>query len=266
MAKPNKPNKPENEAPKTTAPGIPDPPPTIQAAGKESETPPPPQPKLPDPVSDPAPAPEAKSGDVDNGSNAGNVSSVPPVVPTVAENVVDLMEAVSRVDPAPAAAPAAVPPTVSTDLVDPAPTDAPPDTTEEIKRGRGRPPGSKNKPKSPSSIAEAPPAPTIIPNYSLMGEVVFDMSTNALAVGLGEEWLPSSQQERMLVCGSLAKYFEAQQVKDIPPGMMLGLVVSVYALPRLSKPNTRSKIMLAWAWIKSKMGRKSVNPFKEKAA
>jgi len=263
MAKTNKPNKAENEAPKTEAPGISDPPPPIQNAGQESETPPPAQPKLPDPVS--APAAETKPGDVDNGNATGSV----PTVPALASSVVDLMEAAGNVDPAPAAAPAAVPPTVATDLVDPAPTDTPPESTEEIRRGRGRPPGSRNKPKSPSSIAEAPPAPTIIPNYALMGEVVFDMSTNALAVGLGEEWLPSSQQERMLVCGSLAKYFEAQQVKDIPPGMMLGLVVSVYALPRLSKPNTRSKIMLAWAWIKSKMGRKaaaSVNPFKKEAA
>lgn len=245
MAKPNKmitPNIPENVQ---TPANVVDPAP-IQIAGKTPEivsTPPTIPPVESNPISEQLP-PAAKSKEQESNPFAANTPIA--TVPQVADNIVDLM-----------AEDNAQPPLTATPVIPP--TDSEPET-EEIKRGRGRPPGSKNKPKSPSTIADVV-TPQATPNFGLMGEVVFDMSTNALAVGLGEEWLPSSPQERQLVCVSLAKYFEAQQVKDIPPGMMLALVVSVYALPRLSKPNTATKLKLGWTWLKSKLSRK--NPFKD---
>ena len=251
MAKEKKPNNPEN-APANNNPFNP---PEIQDTGKTPEIPnnPPAAPapagiELPAAVpTEPAPA----KGNVDNATVA--------TVPQIAGNLIELMDT----------PPGEIPP-LSTVLTPPPPVNPPlgPDTAAEnppvdVPRGRGRPPGSKNKPKSPSTVADiAAPPPTVpIPNYAIMGELVFDMSTNALAMGLGPEWLPQSPEERQLVAGSLGKYFEAQQVKDIPPGMMLALVVTVYGLPRLSKPSTASKLKLAWLWIKSKFGGRK-NPFK----
>lgn len=257
MATKNKATNSEN-APKSISPSNA---PEIQIAGKTSEI-----------LNNPPPNPAPTKSDVpaslptDPAPVKGEVSAVPvgassEVSPQVAGNLVDMMDTPAPASVvAPGVAPTAtnapgvpIPPTVATDpLIDSA-------ETEPIKRGRGRPPGSKNKPQSPSTIADIVTAEAT-PNYGLMGEVVFDMSTNALAVGLGPEWLPKTPEERQLVSVSLGRYFETQKVKDIPPGMMLALVVTVYALPRLSQPSTSTKLKLGWTWLKSKFSRK--NPFK----
>lgn len=159
--------------------------------------------------------------------------------------------------------------TVATELVldsvlDPAPVSPTPETPApgadiNAPKKIGRPPGSKTKPKSPSTIADVEAVKPV--DFRAMGNLVFDLSTNALAMGLGPEWKPQSPEERELVADSLAKYFESQQLKDIPPGMMLLLVCGVYALPRVNQPKTKEKIAAGWTWLKMKIAGK--NPFKK---
>ncbi len=193
------------------------------------------------------------------------VKETPPVeavkTPETPDNILDLPPV-----PPVQAQPGGTQPTeiVSDSVLDPGTPPQPPETpaagTDNPGAKRiGRPPGSKTKPKSPSTIAEVETVKPV--DFRAMGNLVFDLSTNALAMGLGPEWKPQSEQERELVADSLAKYFESQQLKDIPPGMMLLLVCGVYALPRVNQPKTKEKLAAGWTWLKMKIGGK--NPFKK---
>lgn len=107
---------------------------------------------------------------------------------------------------------------------------------------------------SPSQVnLEGAATSVTVANYQLMGEAVFDMSISTLTLMLGPEWQPSKPDERTMVTVALAKYFETKKVEDIPPGLMLTLVITAYALPRFTQPSTKGKLVLGWLWFKSKI-------------
>jgi hypothetical protein len=120
----------------------------------------------------------------------------------------------------------------------------------EVKRGRGRPRGSRNRPDF-SDISTATAAETVV-NYEELAGFVFDSSTGTMAMALGDEWRARSPEERKSVVDTLAVYLKSKQVKDIPPGVMLTIVLLAYATPRLKEPATASKIKLGWSWVKFK--------------
>lgn len=93
-------------------------------------------------------------------------------------------------------------------------------------------------------------------DYDVMGGLMFDMVTNASSMMLGPEWQPNNPEERKLVVASVAAYLRSKEIKDIPPGMMLALVLTVYAAPRITKPSTAGKLRIGWAWLKEKFRRK----------
>lgn len=139
-----------------------------------------------------------------------------------------------------------------------APPLQPGDTTPEgeIKRGRGRPKGSRNKPLF-DDVKEAT-KPQV--DYSIMANMTFDMGTGLLANVFGPEWLPAPSPkegipgERDVVVASLKTYLESKQVQDLPPGLMLTVVVCAYALPRFQQPTTSGKVKMGWIWLKAKVG------------
>lgn len=102
------------------------------------------------------------------------------------------------------------------------------------------------------------------PNYNLMSNMLFDMTTGLLANTLGPEWLPKVEEnakegdptERGMVVGSLEEYLKSRKVEDIPPGLMLTVVVCAYSLPRIRQPSTASKLSMTWTWLKSKFIRR----------
>lgn len=106
--------------------------------------------------------------------------------------------------------------------------------------------------------AETPIAAKVV-DYDAMAGMVFDMSTGILTMTFGPEWQPRPAQEpgkpgeRDVVTGALSNYFRAQQVQDIPPGLLLGVVCIAYAGPRLREPNTSSKLKMAWTWLRLKI-------------
>jgi hypothetical protein len=95
------------------------------------------------------------------------------------------------------------------------------------------------------------------PNYEMMAAITFDMSVNGLALVFGPEWQPQNPTERGAVVGAIKTYYEAQGIKDIPPGMMLAIVVGIYAAPRIQQPTTRGKLSVAWAWCKAKFKKRA---------
>lgn len=154
---------------------------------------------------------------------------------------------------------------------EPPKNDVTPVTVDELierteKRGRGRPKGSTKKAAMEGGISVLPdPQPQATPppaenipqvNYALLSETFFDTGTGALAVAFGPEWHPRTPEERQAVCGALGNYLRAKEVKDIPPGAMLTIVLLAYSAPRLKEPATSGKIKMGLVWLKNKFSRK----------
>lgn len=115
----------------------------------------------------------------------------------------------------------------------------------EKPRGRGRPPGSKTR--KPDFADIAPPV-----DFTAMAGLLVDMSTGTAATLLGPEWHPRGPEEKKLVQEAVANYLRAKDVKDIPPGMMLTLVIMAYSAPRISQPSTKAKLAYGWSWFKGR--------------
>jgi hypothetical protein len=110
-------------------------------------------------------------------------------------------------------------------------------------------------------------------DYMALSAMMFGMTTNVLAQALGSEWLPRPGRpeqsrpglapipampgEDQMVVPVLAKYLESKQMPDLPPGIMLTLVLAAYAAPRFREPATKEKIKGVWFWVRSKLGRKN---------
>lgn len=150
-------------------------------------------------------------------------------------------------------------------------------------KGRGRhaqtcPRFTPNKPKvsdateanktSPSNVADFinPTANGVKVDFTALGAITFDTITASLALALGPEWMPrpatKEMDERAMLISGIAKYYESQDIKDIPPGVMLTCLIGMYALPRFTQPSTKGKLINAWLWAKDKFfTRKKKNPF-----
>lgn len=145
-------------------------------------------------------------------------------------------------------------------------TDAPatplpaiPPTAEQPKRGRGRPPGSGNKPRFDDLQIQPEQQSTV--NFAATAELLVDMATGGAATVLGPEWNPRGPEEKKMVVDATANYLKAKDIKDLPPGVVLCFVIAAYSLPRMSQPKTKEKIAMGWTWFKMKIfGRRSEKP------
>lgn len=137
------------------------------------------------------------------------------------------------------------------------PIGRPPDSTPGKRQGGAATPDF-------TDLTQAPIEPA--PDYDMMAGMVFDSGTNTLALIFGPEWQAQNPEERGAVIGALKKYFEAKQVKDIPPGLLLCVVLVAYSAPRLRAPKTSEKIRFGWTWLKLKWaalrGKKKPGPLK----
>ena len=100
-----------------------------------------------------------------------------------------------------------------------------------------------------------PPVTHDTVNYHAMSEMLFDMSTGLLSKTFGPEWQPSNEEERGHVVSAIELYARTKQLPDLPPGYMLCFVIGMYSLPRLAATPTKSKLFLAWCWLKGKVFR-----------
>lgn len=77
----------------------------------------------------------------------------------------------------------------------------------------------------------------------------------------GSDWAPvidkkTGIDENHAITHATAVYFESKEIKDIPPGCMLAMVLSMYALPRLARPTTKQKLAGLVYWFKVKILRR----------
>ncbi len=83
------------------------------------------------------------------------------------------------------------------------------------------------------------------------------MITLGVVVG-GEEWHPVKHEktgldEKLMLEGAFADYFEATGKTDIPPGMALTVAIGGYVLPRFTMPKTRGRLQKVKDWIVGKI-------------
>lgn len=77
----------------------------------------------------------------------------------------------------------------------------------------------------------------------------------------GSDWAPvvdkkTGIDENQAITHAMAVYFESREIKDIPPGCMLGMVLTMYALPRLGRPTMKRKLAGLGYWFKTKILRR----------
>lgn len=73
----------------------------------------------------------------------------------------------------------------------------------------------------------------------------------------GPDWQPIVEpekgvDERRILSDAWANYYLAVGITDVPPWVQLSIVCASYALPRLAKPETRSRLARFTDWIRGK--------------
>lgn len=87
------------------------------------------------------------------------------------------------------------------------------------------------------------------------------LTVEGLCAGLiSDEWKFRDKGEKDMMIDATEKYFRAQNIPDIPPGVMLIIVIGMYAGPRFAMPKTREKFAQLRAKIKPKTETQIITP------
>lgn len=93
-------------------------------------------------------------------------------------------------------------------------------------------------------------------DYGKLANVMFDMGVGILATGFGPEWQPENPEERQMIIDPLSTYLESQGFTDLPPGVVLSIVVIAYSAKRIHHPNTKAKLVKIGGKVKGMLGKK----------
>jgi hypothetical protein len=90
------------------------------------------------------------------------------------------------------------------------------------------------------------------------GQTIADTFIGCAHMALGDEWAPrldpaTGMNERLAMGQAWGRYLESRDMRDIPPGVMVTMVMTMYALPRLVQPQTQSKLARFGNWSKEKL-------------
>lgn len=94
---------------------------------------------------------------------------------------------------------------------------------------------------------------TVTDNSAAVALVCFEMGTSALQVAFGPEWKAENDDEKNACVSSLANYFRTKKIEDVPPGVLCACVLGAYAAKRVSQPNTKTKLVNMYLWVKPKL-------------
>jgi len=98
-------------------------------------------------------------------------------------------------------------------------------------------------------------------NYRAIGQATAESVFMIGRVLGGDHWAPikddaTGTDERSQMADAWTQYAEAKQWKDIPPGVLVSIVMCGYIGPRLATPQTKTRIKVVWLWLKDKFARK----------
>lgn len=132
------------------------------------------------------------------------------------------------------------------------------------KRSHHKKTGKRGRPARKAKPTEAVPKvePTVEEGEAVSSAcavtVVETIFTLGQAIG-GDEWKPSDN-ERAYMVDAWGSYFRAKGITDLPPGWAVVIATSAYAIPRLRKPKTQTRMIAGYskvrAWVRSVFGRK----------
>lgn len=137
-------------------------------------------------------------------------------------------------------------------------------TDTKLKNGKWR---LKRKPKNGSRIA-GNKQPTTDPAVEAAAKTAL-MQQQARAAGVaaagltfmtctalgGAEWKPREEpiNERNVMEEAYGNYFVAKNITDFPPGVALSIALCMYAAPRFTMPETRSRMSRFKTWTVAKV-------------
>jgi hypothetical protein len=114
-------------------------------------------------------------------------------------------------------------------------------------------------PKPPGIAATVPES---APDFKAISAVTVDTITGLCQMLLGEEWRPGTSDgvdERAHMVAAWEAYYRAKGIREVPPGLLLALVMGGYALPRLQKPTTREKLSGLGSRLRARWSRRKGN-------
>lgn len=100
---------------------------------------------------------------------------------------------------------------------------------------RGRKPGSRNVGAVASDVAES------AVDYGKLGQFVGGMLTGSCVTVFGDEWLAKPEEQGQIDM-ALAAYAKSKNWSDLPPGLIVLCVFTIYAAPRMTMPKTRERM------------------------
>ena len=95
-----------------------------------------------------------------------------------------------------------------------------------------------------------------VPNFAAVGQ---GMAETLFTIGRtlgGEEWAPIKRDdlgidERAAMSDAFTSYAKSKNLKDIPPGIMLTIVILGYAGPRFAMKQTQSRMAKVREWFRN---------------
>ena len=131
-------------------------------------------------------------------------------------------------------------------------------TKGKLIKKAGRKPASNKKPQS-SFVGGGLQQPTQADVQKLQARATGTVAANmVMRIGIafgGEEWKPRMDEqtglnEKSMLEGAFADYFETTGKTDLPPTMALTVAIGAYALPRFTMPKTQSRLQKLTGGIK----------------
>ena len=110
----------------------------------------------------------------------------------------------------------------------------------------------KKRPRVSKKEAESTvfiPDVQVADQFLAVGQGATDLTVMLGIMIGGEEWI-AKNEERQAMTFAWGRYLESKGVEDIPPGFALSIAILGYAMPRIGKPATRSKMQRISGWVK----------------
>lgn len=123
----------------------------------------------------------------------------------------------------------------------------------------------KRKPRASKSRVAQVESP-IKPDEDIETQARMAAAATVEAIGMmgrmlgGDEWafvrnVELGVDERAQGIDAFTTYYKAKGVTDVPPGVIIAIWGLGYIGPRMAMPQTKSRLQLAWSWIKTKFAR-----------
>lgn len=124
--------------------------------------------------------------------------------------------------------------------------------TGAVKRGRGRPKGSKSKKSQVGGVVETPTE--LESQRRATAEFIVQITEMGGVALAGEAEGIMGESEKNMHAATWDRYLASKDIADIPPGVMVCMVMTQYYTRVLSTKKAQPKVEKALFWLKSKVG------------